>query len=579
MVSPTMRKNESSSSSSLEINKNTKKLFQVIYKREHGDDSKNSDDSSKIKVSSLVSKLSFFYEKARNAIDYEEDHLLRKNAISRILKRQIIIEGFIRQTESRNISEHLLTELIRGGYLANNEVPEKKIDDVALVLEKYIRLKNIISSEINYSFNLNKDINDVKHSIGEKNKMISWLIILAACEIEENLSPNKVKKLVVENMFDTLDKNIELPIDLKKYQDDLSVQIYLSIARKYEKFDDDLLSFVLFKYYNPDWIEYNKDGSLSQNEEKEIDKLAKNIEKLYSLIDKQLNHPLKKQLDKISRMYSLYYTVLIDTISKDPLKIFATIKKGEKSFFSEIKKTCKQKYDKAKSKLWRSALRSIIYIFLTKSIFVLLIEIPAIKWFNEDLSWLTLGINIAFPAVLLFFIVLTTRKPKEDNTNKIISGISEIIIPEEKGENRIVLLKKPMKRNLVASFIFNLVYVSAFLLSMYAIIRVLSFIGFTWVSMIIFLFFLAFVSFFSVITTKGVKELLIVEKKESLLGFLVDLFYMPIILVGRWLSSNMSKVNVFVFVFDFIIEAPFKILVDIFEDWTKYVKEKGENIE
>ncbi len=522
--------------------------------------------------------MSFFYEKARNAIDYEEDHLLRKNAISRILKRQIIIEGFIRQTESRNISEHLLTELIRGGYLGNNEIPEKKIDDVSLILEKYIRIKNKISSEINYSFNLSKDINEVKDSIKEKNKMISWVIVLAACEIEESLSPNPIKKVVVESMFSNLEKNIDLPIDLKKYEKDLPIQIYLSIARKYEKYDENLLSYVLFKYYNPSWLDFSKDSSLSQEEEKSIDNLAKNIEKIKNLIDNNLNHPLKKQLDKITRKYSLYYNVLVETISKDPLKVYGEIKKGEKSFFTEIKKTCQQKYNKAKSRLWRSAIRSIIYIFLTKSIFVLLIEVPAIKWFNEELNIITLLINIAFPAILLFFIVLTTRKPKDDNTDKIITGIKEIISKEDI-DNSILILRKPGKRNVIVSLIFNLVYISAFVLSMYAIIRLLSIINFTWVSMVIFLFFLAFVSFFSVITTKSVKELLIVEKKESLLSFLVDLFYMPIILVGRWLSNNMSKVNVFVFVFDFIIEAPFKILVDIAEDWTKYVKERGENIE
>lgn len=578
MVSPNLRKNESGAKS-LEINRNTKKLFQVIYKESKGENEKESSDSPKIKVSSLVSKLSFFYEKARNAIDYEEDHLLRKNAISRILKRQIIIEGFIRQTESQNISEHLLTELIRGGYLANNEVPESKIEDVSFILEKYIRLKNIISSEINYSFNLNKDINVVKDSIKEKNKMISWIIVLAACEIEESLSVNNIKKVVVGNMYETLSNNIDLPLDLKKFEKDLPVQIFLSIARKYESFDDDLLSFVLFKYFNPNWSELNKSGSLNAEEEKSIDNLAISLEKIHKLVNYHLDHPLKKQLNKLSRMYSLYYTVLVDTILKDPLKIYGQIKKGEKTFFSEIKKTCQQKYNKAKSKLWRSALRSIIYIFITKSFFVLLIEVPAIAWFKEDLNIVSLGINIIFPAVLLFFIVLTTRRPKEDNTDKIIAGVSEIISSEDKRDSKVTLLKKPIKRNYIVSFIFSLVYISAFLLSMYAIIRVLNFIHFTWVSMIIFLFFLAFVSFFSVITTKGVKELLIVEKKESLFGFLVDLFYMPIILVGRWLSNNMSKVNVFVFVFDFIIEAPFKILIDIAEDWTKYVKEKGEKIE
>jgi hypothetical protein len=89
---------------------------------------------------------------------------------------------------------------------------------------------------------------------------------------------------------------------------------------------------------------------------------------------------------------------------------------------------------------------------------------------------------------------------------------------------------------------------------------------------------LAFVSFFSIITTRGVKELIVVERKENLLTFLLDLFYMPIILIGKWLSNNVSKVNIFIFIFDFIIEAPFKVLVEIADDWTKYVKERKDNM-
>jgi hypothetical protein len=54
---------------------------------------------------------------------------------------------------------------------------------------------------------------------------------------------------------------------------------------------------------------------------------------------------------------------------------------------------------------------------------------------------------------------------------------------------------------------------------------------------------------------------------------------MPIILVGRWLSDNMSRVNIFIFIFDFIIEAPFKILIDVAEDWTKYIRERRDNME
>ena len=88
---------------------------------------------------------------------------------------------------------------------------------------------------------------------------------LAACEIEENLAPNKIKQIIVKNMFDVLSKNIKLPADLP-YDDDLAIQIYLSIDRNFLKFDAEMLNFVLFKYYNENWLDINLDGVLSEKE-------------------------------------------------------------------------------------------------------------------------------------------------------------------------------------------------------------------------------------------------------------------------------------------------------------------------
>jgi hypothetical protein len=576
MVSPNLVKN-SEKTPALEINENTKKLFQVIYTEKNKPEDVD-ENIPKIKVSSLVSRLAFFYEKARNAIDYAEEHLLRKTAIVRILKRQIVIEGVLKQSDSEGISRHLLTELIRGGYLPNNSLPETRIKEIAVVLEKYIRLKNYTSSDINASLNFKTDINKVKDLIREKNSLVSWFLELAASEIEENLAPDNIKKVIVGNMFDFLSKNIKLPTELAEYEPDLEIQIYLSIARNFLRFDKDLLSFVLFKYYNSFWLDLNQKEILSSEDEQKIENIADNIEKIKKLIDNSLDHPLAKQLDKLVKIYSLYFSILTETVEADPLKIYGEVQKGEKVFLASVKKVCNQKYLKAKSRLWRSAVRSIIYIFLTKSIFVIAIEIPAINWFGEKLNLVALGINIAFPAVLLFFIVLLTRTPGTNNTDKILSGIKEIVVlnPEKRQP---MTLKKPRRRNFLVAGIFNIIYSASFCFSVYFIIKGLTVINFNWVSITIFLFFLAFVSFFSIVTTKGVKELLIVERGENLFTFLGDLFFMPIILVGRWLSNKMSKVNVFVFIFDFIIEAPFKILVDIFEDWTKYVRERRENMD
>ncbi len=575
MVSPNLiRKNESETP--LELNENAKKLFQVIYseknKKETGE-----EEGLKIKVSSLVSALAFVYEKVRNAVDYEEEHLLRKNAMARILRRQVVIEGVIKETHSVDSARQLLQELIRGSYLPNNKLPETKIGEIAAILEKYLYLKNQLAAKINADLNLKADINRVRDLIKGKNQLIRWLFKLAACEIEENLAPNRVKQVIVNNMFAVLTANIKLPEDLPRERD-LDIQIYLSIARTFLKFDPDMLSFVLFKYYNGEWLEFSRHLGLKEAERGKIKELSSHLEELKGEIDRQLNHPLKKQLDKITRLYSLYFMILADTVETDPVKVYNDLQSGERAFAAVVKSVCRARYRKAKVRLWRAAVRSIIYIFLTKSIFAVLIEIPAIQWFNQNLNYLSLAINVSFPALLLFFIVALTPTPQEDNTNKIIAGIKEITFVGS-ARKQPLILRRPPRRNFIKTAIFQLIYAAAFCVSIYFIIRVLTFIHFNWVSIIIFLFFLALVSFFSVIVTKGVKELMVLERHENLLTFLIDLFYMPIIFVGRWLSNNVSKINVFIFVFDFIIEAPFKIVIEVAEDWTKYVRERRERIE
>jgi len=557
------------------INDNAKKLFQIIYSEKNKIEDQT-DDVPRIKVSSLISRLSFFYEKIRNAVDYDEEHLLRKNAIARILRRQIIIEGVVKETDSAKISEHLLIELIRGSYLSNNKIPEKKIKEVAVMLEKYINLKNQISSKINSDLTLRVDINKAKDLINQKNNLIHWLLTLAACEIEENLAPNPVKQIIVKNLFDVLSKNIKLPADFSN-EADLEIQIYLSISRNFLKFDVDMLSFVLFKYYNSGWLDFNLNEILSENDLNRIKVIAENFGELKKIIDDQIKLPLGKRLDKIVKPYSLYASILAETIENSPAKVYSELQKDENNFIAAIRKVCQEKYKKAKTRLWRVAVRSIIYIFLTKSIFVFLIEVPAIKFFHEPLNLITLGINIAFPVALLFVIVSLTRRPGVNNTDKIINGIKEITFVGSE-RKQAMILHRPDRRNWFKDSLFKLIYVAAFFVSVYYIIKVLTFINFNWVSIIIFLFFLAFVSFFSVRTTIGVKELIVVERKENILTLLLDLFYMPIILVGRWLSSSFSKINIFIFFFDFIIESPFKVLVEIADDWTKYVHERRDNI-
>lgn len=543
------------------VNDEAKKLFQLIYgKKKAAEEKKFDDETPRINVSRIVSRLSFLYEKIRVAVDYDEDHLLRKNAIKRILKRLITIEGALKDYDKEEISRQLLTELIQAGYLPNNKIPEIKIGEVGDLLEKYIKLREHFKKT--HPITIESKSEESK----ERNHILSWIVGLAATEIEENLNKDEVKQMIVANMFDILSKIIKLPPDLP-HQKDLEIQIYLSIGRTYLKFDDDMLNFAAFKYYH-------KWQSIS---DEEIFSVAQDLKAINLAVGKQLKHPLIKQIDKIVRRYALYFSILQEMIEDNPAKAYENAISNAKNFRTQIKEKCDKKYSKVKSRLWRSGLRSIIYIFLTKGIFVILLEIPAIKFFGEIVNPVTLAINVSFPAILLFIIILFTKTPGAENTKRIIEGIEEICYVENKRKQPI-FLRRTTKRNYFMNILFNLLYATTFLISIIFLIKLLVYFNFNWVSITIFLFFLSFVSFFSFRIKRDVKQYIITEEKETILGFIFDFFYMPIVAVGKLLSDNVSKINVFIFVLDFIIETPFKVIIGIIEDWTKYLKEKKEDL-
>ena len=167
--------------------------------------------------------------------------------------------------------------------------------------------------------------------------------------------------------------------------------------------------------------------------------------------------------------------------------------------------------------------------------------------------------------------------PSNDNTIKIKEGIEEVVFEEHERKDTFKL-RKPPRRSKSLGIIFGVLYFITFFLSFGAVVWALSKINFTWVSIIIFLFFLTFVSFFSIRIRKNARDMTIIPPRENILSFIADFFYVPIVAAGKWMSEKFSQVNVFVFVLDFIIETPFKIFVEITEEWTKYVKERKDDI-
>lgn len=544
MVNPNLTQKEEAS---LSVNEIAKKLFQTVYLEQTKEE--RPSDEAKIRVSEIISRMSFYYEKIRNSVDYKEEHMLKKDAIFRILKRQISIELL---RDGREIAGNLLTELIRAGYLPNNAIPETKIDEIGGVVTRYLKLKEVSKANA-------KEL--------DKKELSNWLTGMAACEIEERLNENQITRGVVSAMYETLKPTIALPQG-SPYGKDREVQIYLSIYRNYLKADEDMVSYLLLKYFVPGWQKADDDL---------VAKTGRNIAEFARAIDYQTKHPLAAAMNRVVAKYTVFFSILTEVLSDNPVEVYESLSRDPKAFPRNIKNVCNRRYKSTKRKLWRAAVRSIIYLFLTKMLLVFILEIPVAGLLNETVSNVALAVNVTFPPLLLFLIVLFTRLPSEANSARIVDGINELVF-SEKARTEPITLRPPRQRSKTKNFIFGLLYGITFFLSFGAVIWALDRINFHFISITIFLFFLALISFFSIRIRKRVRELAVVERRENVFGLLIDFFSVPVIAAGKWLSENFSKINVLVFILDFIIEAPFKIFVEIAEEWTKYVRERKEDV-
>lgn len=537
--------------SNSQLSKEAQQLLDSYKKALEAEKNYNAGESEedKIAVHQVSSKIAFFYEKVRNTVDYKEEHLLRKNAIERILKRRIMSEK-----NEYDAAKFLVYELIRARYLPNKRIPEKRIDDIKAVIEKYTFLLNRIPD----------------HSSGpnEKETLFDWIIGIASYEIEEELVPHGREDAIVEFARQVMEKKIKVGEDLKINPQMEKEMIYVAVLKNLIKSDMDMIRYKLFVMKHSDWV-------FAPSEEK-FSKMALVMPSIIAEIDGIINHPYGENFSRAVKKNLAYFTILQEVAANHP-KEMEYIFSHHYHIEDSIKETCLRKYRSARRKLKRSAVRSITYILITKVILALMIEVPYDKFFVGDINYFALGINIIFPPVLMALAVMNVKVPSRENTNLIVSGIEEMIYDSYKTPP--FQIKPAISRNSFFFDIFKILYFLVFALSFGGIIFILSKLGFNVVSMIFFLFFLSVVSYFSIRIRQNARELLVVQEKEGVVGFTTGLFFMPIIQVGQWLSVKLSNINVFVYVLDFIIEAPFKTFVEIFEAWIYYLKEEKDKIE
>ena len=215
---------------------------------------------------------------------------------------------------------------------------------------------------------------------------------------------------------------------------------------------------------------------------------------------------------------------------------------------------------------------------LTKVIVAFAIEGTIENIFYGRTFWTSMAINIATPPLLMVGTGLMIRTPGKDNSERIYLAIKTLLFEENPRLGKpLTIRKNPEKRNMRDS-VFTVLWFVAFLVSFGFLIYILNKLHFNIVSQGIFLFFLAIVSFltYRIATTSMTYTY---EPRQGIFTPVIDFLFMPIVRVGRHLTEGVSQLNILLFIFDFIIETPFKGLFTFFEQWFVYLHAKREGLD
>ena len=164
-------------------------------------------------VSRTISILAVLYEKARNAVEFRAEHLVRRAAIERILKRRLILNG-----GSQSIAENLVVELLWARYIDSSLLDDTKVVHIQNIINRAIVVIELLKNEQNLPKGIHRDT----------------ILGIISAEIEETIVSGKKREALNNFFYQAIRDSIQIPnIDERT----VNLQTYITIERAFAKSD------------------------------------------------------------------------------------------------------------------------------------------------------------------------------------------------------------------------------------------------------------------------------------------------------------------------------------------------------
>lgn len=505
-----------------------------------------------IRVHAVTSRLGGLYERMRYFVDHKEEHTIRRSAIERMLKRKMVFE------QQKEIGRSLVHELVSAGYLPNQNATERAGAEVQRIARTYMALERGVRSRTSDP------------------KVLAPIISLAASEIEALWYATAGDDLIAKTFYESVRPQIT-GNDGALSADELNEQVYVACRRTLLRNDDQAIRYAFWCDVRSQPADENLSVMPAEDEG-----VSASVERYLSFAEQMknvLNHPIAGQLTAKLRNHAIYFT-LVREMAEAHGAAAERIMGDPKLLARETEQLLKPKYEKANQRARQSGIRAVIYIMCTKILLAVGGELPYEFFILHAVNYPALAINIVFHPMLLLIMTWSIAPLGAENTRLILEGMREILygenLPADRhGQQPIRLSVKKSKGALHLFFgvCYAVLVCAVFGLIAWGLYR----LHFNPISAALFLFFLTVVSYLGFRVRYTAQQWRVrISEDEGGLALFASALTLPIVRVGRWMSKTFSSINLLIFVMDFIIETPFKLLLKFFDGFLSFLKEKKE---
>ncbi len=471
------------------------------------------------------------YEQLRNAAEYAEEHLLLQRAIKRFCKRNL----FLSRRRSGPLGPELVVELVQAGYLRNRSFSKASSVKLDLIIEAYMAT-----------------FARLRQSRVERDTAMDWVLAVMSSEIENMLNPHHTQAAMVFFTYHYFLQTISRDqfADLPKATS-YEFCMYIATHQALLKSDIDTVRRELHVLY------------------KQSSEDIAGFKRLNQQIDEFYGNQLTQRLKRVIGRYGAPFRVL-KSLADDRSDVVEILSDKE-LFMDAYNRQINHEYQQVERRLNRGLLKSIAFIFLTKILVGVAIEVPYDLLARGTVAFLPLGVNLLFPPVYMGSLKLGLKLPTASNAQTVGNAMATILYGSDSSQ-----IQVPPQR--VSSLSAKLIYSLLFAVPIAITALILQRIDFSVVQMVIFFVFFSTASFLGFRLSSLTRELELASRQTGLLASMRDFFYLPFIVFGQWLSRKYSKINAVGRFLDVAIELPLKTVLRLLRQWIRFLNEKHEEL-